>query len=117
MKAKDIRDQVVVARLLEHEMHVAGTIRVTLELLEELTDRSIVRDGVWHWHNGLEPEDTLIVTLHDSSAIRTIPFCILDIVKALAVCLPDINLDVVDWLSGSVFDGTQNKARLAIRIV
>jgi hypothetical protein len=99
---------VVETRLLEHEVHVTRAVRVTLELLEKLTDWSIVRDGIWYWYDGLEPEDAVLVTLHDSSAVRTVSFCILDIVEALAVRLPDINLYIVDWLSGSIFDGTQD---------
>lgn len=98
----------VETRLLEHEVHVTRAVRVTLELLEKLTDWSIVRDGIWYWYDGLEPEDAVLVTLHDSSAVRTVSFCILDIVEALAVRLPDINLYIVDWLSGSIFDGTQD---------
>ena len=89
-------------------MHVAGTVWVTLELLENLTDGTIVRDGIRYWHDGLEPKDTVIVTLHDSSAIGTVSFCILNIVEAFAVCLPDIDLDIVDGLSGGVLDGTQD---------
>ena len=98
-------------------MHVARTVWVTLKLLEKLTDRPIVRDGIRYWHNSLEPENAVVVTLHDSSAIRTVSFCILNIVKALAVCLPDVNLDIVDWFPGSVFDGTQYQARLAFGVV
>ena len=79
---------------------------MTLELLEKLTDGTIVRDGIRDWHDGLEPKDAVIVTLHDSSAIGTVSFCILNIVEAFAVRLPDIDLDIFDGLSGGVFDGT-----------
>jgi hypothetical protein len=99
---------VVETRLLEHEMHVTRAVWVTLELLEKLTDWTIVRDRIWYWYDGLEPEDAVFVTLHNSSAVGAVSFCILDIVEALAVRLPDINLYIVDWLSGSIFDSTQD---------
>jgi hypothetical protein len=112
-----MRDEMVKSGLFEHEVHVTRTVWVTLKLLKELTDWAIVRDGIWYWHDGLEPEDAVVVTLHNSSAIRTVSFCILNIVEALAIRLPDIDLDVVDRLSGSVFDGTEDQARLAIGVV
>jgi hypothetical protein len=99
---------VIKTRLLEHEVHVTRAVWVTLKLLEKLTDWTIVRDGIWYWYDSLEPEDPIFVTLHDSSTVRTISFCVLDVVKALAVRLPDINLYIVDWLSGSIFDSTQD---------
>lgn len=98
-------------------MHVARAVWVTLELLEKLTDGTVVRDGVRYWHDGLEPEDTVVVTLHDSSAIGTVSFCVLDIVEAFAVRLPDIDLDIVDWLASGIFDGTQDQARLTLGVV
>ena len=81
---------------------------MTLELLEKLTDRTVVRNGIWHWHDGLEPKDAVVVALHDGSAVWTVSFCVLDIVKALAVRLPNVDLDVVDRVSGRVFDGTED---------
>jgi len=87
-------------------MHVARTVWMTLELLEQLTDWSVMRNGIWHRYDSLEPEDALVITLHDSSAIGTISFCVLDVVEAFAVRLPDIDLDIVDWLPGCVLDGT-----------
>jgi hypothetical protein len=112
-----MRDEVVESGLFEHEVHVTRTVWVTLELLEKLTNWTIVRNGIWYWYDGLEPEDAVVVTLHNSSSIRAVSFCVLDIIEALAVRLPDIDLYVVAWLSGSVFDGTKDQARLSIGIV
>ena len=47
-KRLNIRDQMVVAGLVEHEVHVARPVSVSLEDLEELTNWTVSWDRVGH---------------------------------------------------------------------
>lgn len=107
----------VITGLVEHEVHVARSVRVPLKLLQQLTDRSVVRNGIWHWHNRLEPEHAILITVHDRTSIWTTSVCVLDIVEAMGVRLPDIDLYTLDGLAGRILDGAKNQAWLAVGVV
>lgn len=74
------RDEMVVAGLLKHEMHVGWPHGMAAEFYEQLPDRAIVGDGVRHGHDGLEPKDTLVVASHHTSAIWPVTIGVLDVV-------------------------------------
>jgi hypothetical protein len=112
-----VRDQVVKPSLFKHEMHVARAVGVTPKRFQKLTHGTVVRNGIRHWHNGLEPKHAVRVALHDHSAVRTISFCVLHVIEAFAVRLPNVNLDVVDGLAVGIFDGAENETRLAVGVM
>lgn len=112
-----LRDEVIVALFLKHEMHVAGAKRVSFQKLEQLPHRSIMRDRIRHGHNGLEPKHTLAVALHDRTTVWTGPFCVLHVVEALAVRLPDVDLDALDCLARRVFYCAEDQTGFPVRVV
>lgn len=101
----------VEAFLLKHKVHVAWPVAMPLQQLQQLADRSIVRDWVWHWHNRLEPEQPFLVTVHHCSLIWLFPTLILHVVFALAIRFPDVYLDAWYRLSVGVLDCADDEAR------
>lgn len=75
-----------------------------LQLRQELAYRSVVRDWIRYGHNRLEPEHTLFVAVHDRSLIGPLTAGVLHIVEALAVRLPDIDLDALYGLASRILD-------------
>lgn len=55
--------------------------------------------------------------MHHSSLIRLLAALILHVVFPVAVCFPDVDLDAFHWLSVGVFDGADDEAGLAGRVV
>lgn len=94
----------IISRLLEHEMHMARSVAMAFQSLQELANRSIVRDWIGHGNDCLEPEDAFLVTVHYCSLIRTFTAGVLDVVVAFAIGLPDVDLDFVDRLALGVLD-------------
>jgi hypothetical protein len=111
------RYQMVVARLLKHEVHVAWSVAMSLQQLQQLAYWPIVWYRVRHRHNRLEPKVALFITMHDSSLIGLIATRILYVVEPLAVRLPDIDLDICDWLAVGVLDGACYEAGFAVWIM
>jgi len=88
------RDQVIETFLFKHKVHVAWPPAMSAQLLQQLADRPIIGDRIGHRHNCLEPEDSVLVTHEYRSAVGIVaPVLILYVILALAVGLPDINLD------------------------
>lgn len=80
--AENLRDQMIITGLLEHEMHMAGAIRMSVELLQKLSNGAIVRNRVRHRLDGLEPERTVVLAFYYDSSIWPVPIGILDIIMA-----------------------------------
>ena len=76
-----------------------------------------MRNGIRNWHNGIEPEVALLVTRHDSSAVRSGALLVLHVVEAFAVRLPNVNLDALDRLPGCVLYCADDETSLSVWIV
>ena len=107
----------VITQFFKHEMHVCWTVWVAAKLFQKLTNGSVVRNGVGYWGNGLEPEDAVTVTAHDTTAVRTVTIRMLHIIVTRGIRLPDINLHILDRLTIHVLQCADNKKRLAFSIV
>ena len=101
----------------KHEMHMTRTVAMPFQFNEQFADRSIMRNRIRHRNNGLEPENPIAVAGHNGSLIRTVAAGVLHVVEALGVGLPDVDFDVGDRSARGIFDGTQNKAGLAVGIM
>jgi hypothetical protein len=62
-----------------HEVHMAWPVWMTIQLLEQLSYRPIVRDRIWHRNNRLEPEVPRVIACQHRSAIWTAPICVLHV--------------------------------------
>jgi hypothetical protein len=107
------RDKMIVALLLKHEMHMCWPPRMSMQFLQQSPNRPIMRNGIRHRHNGLEPEHALCVALHDASSVRPIMVCMLHVVVACRVSFPDVDLAAFDGLSGCVLESAEYETRLA----
>ena len=107
----------IIPFLLKHKMHMCRPIPMPLKLLQQLSDRSIVGDRIRHGDDSLEPEDALRIARHDRALIRPFAPGILHIVEAVGVRLPDVDLDAFDGLAGRVFQGAEDEAGFAVRVV
>lgn len=107
----------VVARLLEHEMHMTRAHRVSIQDLKKLADGSVVRDRVGDGHDGLEPEVALVVAVQHCPSVRSVTLRVLDVIKSVRVGLPHVDLDAGDGVSLSVFDAADDQTPLPLRVV
>ena len=107
----------VKSRLLHHEVHMTWPVAMSLQHFQQLADRSIVWNRVRHWHDRLEPEDSVLVTMHHSSLVRLLAAFVLHIVFSIAVRFPDVDLHSFYWLSFCVFDGADHETWLALGVV
>lgn len=82
---------------------------MAVQFLQQLPNRSIVRDGVRHGRNGMEPEKTILVATYDTSPVRLDPSGMLHIIMARGVRLPDIDLDVGDRPALCVLQSADNE--------
>lgn len=82
---------------------------MSMQHLQQLPNRSIVRDGVRHGRNGMEPEKAVLVAAYDTSPIRLDPSGMLHIIMTCGVRLPDIDLDVGDGPAMCILQGADNK--------
>lgn len=110
------RDQMIVAWLLKHEMHVRGPPGVALELQQQLADGPVVGDRVADGDDGLEPEEAVGVARHDAAAVGPGVVGVLHIVVARRVRLPDVDLAAGDRLPRRVAQRAHHQARLARRV-
>ena len=107
----------VIALLVKHKMHMARTVRMPLQELQESPYRSIVRDRIWHRHNCLKPEYAVMVALHNDTSIWSIAVGILHIIEALRVRFPNVNFHIRNGLAGGIFDSTDDKAWFALGVM
>lgn len=111
------RHQVVEARFLKHEVHVTRPPAVPPQLRQQLAHRPVVRDGVGHGDDSVEPEDTLLVAVYHGAPVGLVAaVVVLHIVLAVAVRLPDVDLDALDRLARGALDGAKHEQRVAVGI-
>lgn len=81
----------IIARFVEHKMHMARSVWMAFQQLEQFANGTIVRNRIWYWDNGIEPEVTIIVALHDCTSVWFLASGILHVVEAFTVCFPDVD--------------------------
>ena len=79
-----------------------------MQQFEQCTNRSVMRNGIRHWNNSMEPEDAFLVTVHYCPPVRAVSVSILYIVEAPRVCLPYVDLGASYGFAGCVFDSAEN---------
>jgi len=88
-----------------------------LQLRQQLAYRPVVRNRVGHGHDCVEPEHAPLVAMYHSAAVGLVAsVVVLHIVLAVAVRLPDVDLDALHGLARRALDGAQHKQRLAIGV-
>ncbi len=107
----------IIPRLLEHEMHMARPIRMSMQLFKQGANGTIMRNGIRHGNNSMEPEDAVPVTVHDRPSVRTVSVGILYIVEAPRIGLPDVDRGPSYWLPRGVFDRAEDQASFALGVV
>ena len=107
----------VIALLVKHKVHMAWTIRMPLQELQESPHRSIMRDRIRYRYNRLKPEYAVMVALHNGTSIGSIAIGMLHIIEALGVRFPNVNFHIRNGLAGGIFDSAENKAWFAFGIV
>lgn len=112
-----IRYEIVPPRLFEHEVQMCWTIWMSVKLLQELSDRPIVRDRVRYRLDSFEPKMSIFIAFHNTSSIGRGFIGILDIVVAGRVGLPYVDLDALNRVAFRVLNGARDYAWLAIWIV
>jgi len=112
----NLRDEVVPAFLLEHEMQMCWTPAVPSQQTEELADRSVMGDRIADGFDALEPEAAVLIRLHDASLARLLARGVLDVVVSRAIRLPYIHLDALHRISVPVFDGAESEQRLSLGV-
>lgn len=117
MKVEDLRNQVIESRLLKHKVHVARPIWMSTQQFEQGAHGTIMRDGIRHRNNSMEPEDAFLVTVHNRPSVRTVSVGILYVVEAPRVGLPYVDLGASHGLAGGVFDGAEDQAGFALGVV
>lgn len=117
MRIDYLRYQMIPPRLLKHKMHMCRPPRMSLQQLQQLSHRPIMRNRVWHRNNSIEPKYTVFITLHHTSAIWSLPICVLHVVMSCAICLPDIDLHTLNRISVHVLHGADYQTGLAFRIM
>ena len=76
-----------------------------------------MRDRIWDRHNCLEPKFAITITRKHSSAIRTISRSILNIIKAIRVGFPNIDLYPANRVTCSIFNRTKYKTQLPVWVM
>jgi hypothetical protein len=111
------RYQMIEPFFLKHKVHVTRSPAVSPQLSQQLAHRPVMWNGIWYRHDGMEPENAVFVAMYDGPAICLTPsVVVLHIVLAVAVRLPDIDLDALDRLARRRLDGTEHEKRLSIRV-
>lgn len=103
-----LRDEMIKTLLLKHEVHMTWPVAMPVEQLEQLPNRTIVGDRVRNRNDCLEPEDSVLVTLHHGSLIWAFPSWILDIILSTRICFPDIDLYAFNRFAIGVLDSTKD---------
>lgn len=107
----------VIALLVKHKMHMARTIWMPLQELQEFPYRPIMRDRIRHRHNRLKPEYAVMVALHNGTSIWSIAIGMLHIIEALRVRFPNVDSHIRNGLAGGIFDSAEDKAWFALGVM
>lgn len=111
-----LRDQMVPPFLLEHKVYMRRSPTMPAEQLQKLPYGSVVRNGVAHGLDALEPEAALIVRHHDAPLGRLVAVGVLHIIVSATVRLPNVNMDPGNRIPGRVLDRANCKHRLALGV-
>ena len=95
-------DQVVEPGLLEHEVQMRRPPAVAVQHLEQFPHRPVVRDGIAHRHDALEPEFAVRVAREHGAAVGIRAGLALHVVVARAVGFPHVDLAPLDGLAAGV---------------
>ena len=76
-----------------------------------------MRNGVFNWSDGVEPEVSFFVASHYAPAVRIGLVWVLHVIVAGRVCFPYVNLDVFDRVALRVFDSAYDQTWLAGGVV
>jgi hypothetical protein len=112
-----LRDKMVKARLLHHEVHMTWPVAMPLQHFQQLPNWPIIRNRIRHWHDCFEPEHSFLIAMHHSSLIRLLAAFVLHIVLSITVRFPDVDFHSFYWLSFCVFDGADDETWLALGVV
>ncbi|KAK5624970.1 hypothetical protein RRF57_000685 [Xylaria bambusicola] len=93
------------------------TVFVAPRKLEKYPHRAVAENGVRNWSDGIEVEFPLIVTVKDAASIRPAMTEFLNIILAIRVSLPDMDLSPRDRIALRIFDSAKDKERLAIGVM
>lgn len=93
------------------------SIGVPLEKLQELANRTIMRNWIWHRDYCLEPKDALVITVHHRSTVWLLSISMLHVVMAAAVSFPNIDLYPTDWFAIGILDVAEYEAGFALRVM
>lgn len=113
---ENLRDQVIPALLLKHEMKMGRTPAVSAQMVQQLSYRSVVRDGIADGFDTLEPESPIVVRHHDAPLARLRSSLVLHVIMPAAVRFPDVDLDPRHRVSLAVLDCANHQQRLAFGI-
>lgn len=111
---ENLRDQMIPALLLKHEVHMCRPPAVPTQQLQQLPDGPVVRDRIADRLDSLEPESSILVGHHDTPLRRLVALRVLNVVVPAAVGLPDIDLDTLDRVASGVLYRTQCQHGLAL---
>ena len=102
--------------LLKHKVHMRRPPRVPAQLPQQLAHGPVVRDGVAHGLEALEPEAPRLVAHHDAPLARALALGVLHVVVPRAVRLPNVHLDAGHRLPSHVLDRAHGQHRLPGRV-
>ena len=111
------RNQMIPPLLLKHKMHMRRPPRMSLQQLQQLSNRPIVGNRVRYRHNCLEPKHALLVAIHHTSPIGPLSIAVLDVIMPCTIRLPNVNLHALNWVPAHVFYGAENETRLPFGVV
>ena len=106
----------VVALLLKHEMHMCRPPWMPMQFFQQGPYRPIVRNGIGHRYNCLEPEISLRIAVHNTSSVWPLVVGMLHVIVACRISFPDVDLAAFDGLAGRVLERAEYEARLASRV-
>lgn len=111
------RYQMVEALLLKHEMHVARPPAMPSQLRQQFTYRPVVRNRIRHGHDSMEPEHALLIAVYDRATICfASSIVVLYVVLAMAVRLPNVDLDAFNGRARRGFDRAEHQQRVAVGV-
>ncbi len=115
--SKCIRNQVIPALFLKHEVHMRWPPRMSPQELQQLPYWPVVRNRVRHRDNSLEPKHSMLVALHHAPPIWAVTDRMLHIIVACGIRFPDIDLHAWDRVSGNILDRAEDQAWLAALVL
>lgn len=96
---------------------MSRTVFVPPRELEKCSHGAVGENGVRNWSDGVEVEFTLIVTVKDAASIWLAMTGFLNVVLAIGVSFPDMDLSTRNWIAIRILDRAKNKERLAVGVV